>query len=60
MCVCVCVCLCVCVCVCVYLFGRGGFGGRGGLVSLDYVVESMLVVLMSFSLVKPSYIASRK
>ena len=42
------------VCVCVCLFGRGGFGGGGGLVSLDYVLESMLVVVMSFSLVKPS------
>ena len=45
--------MCVCVCVCV--LGRGG-----GLVSLDYVVGSMLVVLMSFSLVKPSYIVSGK
>ena len=50
----------VCVCVCVCLLGRGGFGGGGGLVSLDYVVGSMLVVLMSFSLVKPSYIVSGK
>ena len=48
------------VCVCVFLLGRGGFGGGGGLVSLDYVVGSMLVVLMSFSLVKPSYIVSGK
>ena len=54
------VCVCVCVCVCVFLLGRGGFGGGGGLVSLDYVVGSMLVVLMSFSLVKPSYIVSGK
>ena len=46
--------VCVCVSVCVCLFGRGGFGGGGGLVSLDYVLESMLVVVMSFSLVKPS------
>ena len=51
---------CVCVCVCVFLLGRGGFGGGGDLVSLDYVVGSMLVVLMSFSLVKPSYIVSGK
>ena len=40
--------------MCVCLFGRGGFGGGGGLVSLDYVLESMLVEVMSFSLVKPS------
>ena len=53
-------CVCVCVCVCVFLLGRGGFGRGGGLVSLDYVVGSMLVVLMSFSLVKPSYIVSGK
>ena len=52
-CVSVCVCVCARVCVCV-------FGGGGGLVSLDYVVESMLVAVMSFSLVKPSYIASGK
>ena len=58
--VCVCVCECVCVCVCVFLLGGGGFGGGGGLVSLDYVVGSMLVVLTSFSLVKPSYIVSGK
>ena len=55
-----CVCVCVCVCLCVCVLGRGGFRGGGGLVSLDYVVEFMLVVLMSFSLVKPSYIASGK
>ena len=46
--------------VCVCVLGKGGFRGGDGLVSLDYVVESMLVVLMSFSLVKPSYIASGK
>ena len=55
-----CMCVCVCVCLCVCVLGRGGFRGGGGLVSLDYVVEFMLVVLMSFSLVKPSYIASGK
>ena len=48
------------VCVCVCLLWRGGFGGGGGLVSLDYVVGSMLVLLMSFSLVKLSYIVSGK
>ena len=42
------------------LLGRTGFEGGGGLVSLDYVVESMLVVLMSFSLLKPPRIASGK
>ena len=47
-------------CVCVCLLGRRGFEGGGGLVSLDYVVGSMLVVLMSFSLVKSSYIVSGK
>ena len=52
--------VCVCVCVCVCFLGRGSFGEGGGLVSLDYVVGSMLVVLMSFSLVKPSYIVSQK
>ena len=56
----VCACVRVCVCVCVCFLGRRGFGEGGGLVSLDYVVGSMLVVLMSFSLVKPSYIVSGK
>ena len=47
-------------CVCVCLLGRGGFEGGSGFVSLDYMVGSMLVVLMIFSLVKPSYIVSGK
>ena len=46
--------------MCVCLLGRRGFEGGGSLVSLDYVVGSMLVVLMSFSLVKSSYIVSQK